>query len=109
MFHVITFETDSSRDSHGEIGKDSIDSVPKDTLCCEPMTSLMHGKSKSMVDGSREGVAAEEPGVPGCSLEKVDGEDLERHGKRGSELGLMVGSKELLHLWMGLDDCLSPV
>jgi hypothetical protein len=39
----------------------------------------------------------------------VDGEDLERHGKRGSELGLMVGSKELLHLWMGLDDCLSPV
>jgi len=106
---VITFETYSSRDSHRKIGKDSINSVPKDTLGCEPMTSLMHCKSESMVDGSREGVAAEEPGVPGCSLKKMDGEDLERHGKRGCELGLMVRSKELLHLWMGLDDCLSPV
>jgi len=32
-----------------------------------------------VVDGSGESVAAEEPSVPRCSLEKVEGEKLERH------------------------------
>ena len=74
MFHVITLEGDGGRNSHGQVRKNSVDLVPGDSLSHQAMTRLVHGESETMVDGSGESVAAEDPGVPGCSLEEVKGE-----------------------------------
>ncbi len=73
VLHMISLEGDSGRNTHGEICKNAIDLVPEYALGCEAVAGLVHCEGEAVVDGSREGVAAEEPGVPGSSLEEVKG------------------------------------
>jgi|JI71714BRNA_FD_contig_51_2700724_length_509_multi_2_in_0_out_0_1 hypothetical protein len=56
----------------------------------------MHRESHHVVDGSGEGVAAKEPGVPGCSLEEVEGKDLESHPEDYFVFGGWVDAHEFL-------------
>lgn len=74
MLHVISFEGCRCGYAHGEICEYANDSIECHVFRRESMRCFMHGKGETVVDGSGEGIATEEPCVPWCSLQQVNGE-----------------------------------